>query len=98
MSSKPLRCFRHSTLQAAISLGSRGLLIVTLFVHHTDTILSDVFERLVENEPRSVMARSLVARTMMEVIMAPAELDELFARVFAFLQARVRSRLDRAGR
>lgn len=43
------------------------------FVHDADMILSDVFERFVEKEPISVMAR-----TMMEVALAPAELNALF--------------------
>jgi hypothetical protein len=53
--------------------GAGGLSIATLFVHDADMILSDVLERFVEKEPNSVMTR-----TMMEVALAPAELDALF--------------------
>src|SRR5512133_45274 len=53
--------------------GASGLSMRARLVHDADMILSDVFERFVEKEPISVMAR-----TMMEVALAPAELNALF--------------------
>jgi len=48
---------------------------VTLFVHEADMLLANVFARYVEKAPISVMAR-----TMMEVALAPEDLDALFER------------------
>jgi len=53
--------------------GAGGLSIATSFVHDADMILSYVLERFVEKEPISLMTR-----TMMEVVLALAELDALF--------------------
>jgi hypothetical protein len=51
----------------------KPLSIAASFVHDPSMMLSDVFERYVEKSPISVMAR-----TMMEVALAPEHLDSLF--------------------